>query len=109
MDSIVNDLLDLFADTVIIEPWTGSDGMGASSYGAAVSYSARVKGQNKLVKDPSGKEQISTVNIVLAGTPGVTLKDRFTLPVRFTPQQPPAIALDNSADENGAHHERVYF
>jgi hypothetical protein len=109
MISIVADLLDMFPHSVVIEPYLTSDGMGKRSYGAAVTWRARVKGQQKLVRDFAGVEKLSTVNVVFAGVPGVKAKDRYTLPVQFVPRQPKAISIDHSPDENGEHHERVYF
>ena len=111
MDSIVNDLLEFFPDNVTIETFISSDGMGASAYvpGGGVVWKARVRGQHKLVRNSDGVDQMSSVNVVFAGAPNCSAKDRFTLPVRFVPQQPKAISIDSSTDENGPHHERVYF
>jgi len=110
MDSIIDDLIDLFPHEVIVEHFLTSDGMGGSrTYGDPVIWPARVKGQHKLVKDFAGIEKMSTVNVVFAGVPGAKAKDRYTLPIEFVPQQPKAISIDHSPDENGAHHERVYF
>lgn len=109
MDSIVNDLLEFFPDNITIETFVSSDGMGARTYGPGVIWKGRVKGQHKLVRDTDGVDQMSTVNVVFAGAPGCSAKDRFTLPARFVPQQPKAISIDSSTDENGPHHERVYF
>jgi len=45
----------------------------------------------------------------VAGVPGATVNDRFTLPARFSPLQPLPLAVEHVPDENGPHHEVVYF
>ena len=103
------DLAELYAETVSIEPWTGQDAFGASTYGASVVRAARVAGRSRLVRDAGGNERVSTVTAWLAGAFGVTVKDRVTLPVRFSPQKPPLIVVEQQSDENGAHHETLFF
>lgn len=110
MDPIIDDLLDLFSDVVGVEPWTGSDGRGKATYGASVDRVARITaGHHKIVRDAAGQERVSSIRVVFGGAFNITAKDRYTLPVRFTPRQPIAISVVHSSDENGAHHERVFF
>ena len=108
-DPIVDDLADLFTDTVTVEPVVGADGFGDTTYGPGVTRAARVSGKIMTVRDQGGQETVSTVQVTLAGAFGVTVKDRFTLPARFVPTQPLPIAVKEASDENGPHHETVYF
>lgn len=109
MAGIVGDLLDLFPDTVVVEPAPAPDVYGASSFGPPQSVRARVTGKTTVVRGADGQERVSKVTCYLAGAFGVTTRDRFTLPPRFTPQQPAAIAVDQATDESGPHHETVFF
>lgn len=110
MDPIVDDLLDLFPDTITVEPYVSSDGKGKATYGAGVDRTARIsQGHHKIIRMPDGQERVSTIMAVFAGAFNITAKDRYTLPARFSPRQPVAISVVHSSDENGAHHERVFF
>lgn len=116
---IISDLLELFPDDVIVEPFASADENGKSTYSTAFTVKARVIGRTKLVADSGGQEHVSSVQATLAGAYGVTAKDRFTLPLRFSTnprvpadlvaRQPRAISIDQETDENGAHHDTVQF
>lgn len=110
-NEIVTDLLDMFADTVIYEPRLTTDGKGKATYDVAnpVTIRAMVYGKVMQVRDPNGHVVKSTVQAILAGHNNVSVLGRFTLPARFAPTQPKALAVDKFSDENGAHHETVYF
>ncbi len=107
--SLIPELLDLMPDTVTIRPAGVDDGMGNVTVGAPFTARCRIKGQHKLVKDDSGKETMSTVQVWLAGVFGVKREDEVTLPSRFSPQKPPIITVVEITDENGPHHERIMF
>ena len=117
-DPIISELLDMFADTVTIEPYLGENRFGKANYGPAFECRAKVTGRTKTAIDSDGNERVTNCQVILAGAFGVTVQDRFTLPVRFSlnPQaaniedrQPRAIAVDQESDENGPHHETIYF
>lgn len=106
---IVDDLLDLFPDIVIVRPFQSQSGKGAESYGSPVNRRAQVTQRVQIVKDPSGQERVSRVMAILAGAFNTSPQDEFTLPARFDPNKPKAIAVAHRTDENGPHHEVVYF
>ena len=125
-DPLIPLLLDFFPDTIIVEPFTGNNRYGVKTYGAPLGTGgvirARITGKVQTVEGDDGQEHVSRVNALLAGAYGVTAQDRFTLPVRFstdknasTPEdqlrarQPTALSVAQVSDENGPHHERVYF
>lgn len=101
-------LLDLLPDTVNIAPYSSIDQHGTVTYGANVEYQARVEGRVRMVRDPEGNERVSTVTVYLASSPGISPKDRLTLPAGYTPSQPRIIAVERMPDENGAYYEAVY-
>jgi len=110
MDPIVDDLLDLMPDEIGVEPYIDSDGRGKANSDALVNRTCRIStGHQKIVRDAAGKEVVSTIMVVLGGAFNIRALDRFTLPVRFSPRQPVAISVVHSSDENGPHHERVFF
>jgi Txe/YoeB family toxin of Txe-Axe toxin-antitoxin module len=106
---MLRDLRDLFADTVVREPYVSTDRYGAVTYGAAQTWRCRVSNAHRLVRAADGREVVSTVQVLIAGTPGCTVRDRYTLPARFTPQQPPALAVKLVSDERGPLYEVVLF
>lgn len=110
MNPILDDLLDLFPDTVTVEESLGEDKYGkALGYGPAKVYPARVAGQIKMVRGMDGQERVSSLQVLLGTNEKISVKARFTLPARYVPNQPKAIAVRESTDENGPHHNRVYF
>lgn len=75
------DLLDLMTDTVILEPKTGVDKFGNVTYGAPVEVKSYITHYNRRVIDAQGRENVSTVQAILAQPElVVTTEDRFTLP-----------------------------
>lgn len=109
MDPLFAELADLFPDTVTLVAQT-FDHQGAATPGASVDVKAHVIGKTMQVRDvKSGQLTVSTVQAVLFGAPGATVDHKYTLPVRFNPRSPKAIAVDHHTDESGAHHETVYF
>ena len=62
-----------------------------------------------MVRDINGKDTVSKVHIVFNGHFGFNLKDEFTLPPEFDTTKPRAIAIQEASDENGRHHQTVFF
>lgn len=99
---VLRELRELFADTVTVKPRSGKDVNDQSTFGAAVTYTARVEGQIKLVTDEHGKERVSTVQVWLDRLVStLTVRDELTLPSRFSPQKPQIIAVRHEVDEIG--------
>jgi hypothetical protein len=106
--SFLEDVLPLLAQTVTIAPWTGQDTYGEATYGAAVSYAARVEGKMQMIRDAVGAERVSAVTVYLATTASISPKDKLTLPSGWTPQTPALLAVQRHADESGDHHTVLY-
>lgn len=107
---IIDDLLDFFPHLIGVEPHLSSTGRGVASYGPLVNRSARISsGHQRIVRDENGKEVTSTIMAVFAGAFGIKALDRYTLPAGFEPTNPVAVKVVRSSDENGPHHERVFF
>jgi hypothetical protein len=104
----IEEFEDLLADTITLEPPTGTDEYEKPTYGAAVTVKAHLSGKLRKVRDLQGEERVSTLSATVNGTPGATPAWRITLPVGWDPPQPQILAVLKAADENGAHHEVVY-
>lgn len=105
---MLHSLISLMAHTISLTPWTGQNQYGEPSYGAAVSYTARVQGKMRMVRDSTGTERVSTVTCYVATTATISPKDKLTLPSGFTPATPPILAVERQADERGDHHVVIY-
>lgn len=107
---ITGDLTELFPDTLRAEPRVStSGGLGAHTYGAAVLLPARISEKTHVVRGFDGQDKVSHVYARLCGYYGVTPEHRFTLPARFSPSVVKAVAVECYTDDNGPHHETVYF
>lgn len=137
--SIVTDLTDCFADTLTAQP--GSEDMEGAFVpsGSALLMPAYISGKTRLVRDPAGREIVSSLKVTVAVTPALvdawialgwsgwidedwingsdafpsilTIDGyRFDLPARFDPNSGlKAVAIGRHSDETGAHHETVFF
>lgn len=109
-DQIVDDLLDFFSDELLVQERLSVDNFGRPTYSPTVlSIPAKITGKVQLIRSEAGQERVSTVQATTAGAFGLTTSHLYTLPARFDPLQPPALAVAKITDENGPHHERVYF
>jgi hypothetical protein len=107
---IVDDLLDLFPDEVLITPGTRNSFGEFNATGPAVIRKAHVFGQIRQTRSQwDGLMKTTTITAILAGDFSTLVSARFTLPSRFVPNQPIAVAVAKHTDDNGPHHETVYF
>lgn len=110
MEPITDDLAELFPDTVTVEPCTEVDGFGRRQYnGTAFTVKANVCERTVMVRASDGQVRQSMVHATIKGSFGLTVKDRYTLPARFVPNKPEAVSVAGYSDENGPHHQVVYF
>lgn len=100
------DWLDMCPHSVVVEPYVSTDQYGALSFGAPVTYRARVQGKDRYLANVSGEEVVSSITVYVAGIVGV--KDRITLPAPFSPSQPNILNVSYVSDENGQHHTVIY-
>jgi hypothetical protein len=77
--SLPEPLLSMCRDTVTIEPWSSVDSYGAPTYGTGVEYPARIVGHNKIVRDATGQEVVSSAKIIVASDVTVDMRSRVTL------------------------------
>ena len=106
--SIVPALLSLFPHTVTVTAPGTTNGIGEVTPGASFPVRAQVSGKTQKVKI-EGKVIKSTVQMIVAGVYGLTVAHTYLLPTSFSPRSPKAQAVHAETDENGIHHEMVYF
>ena len=106
--TIEAEFLELMVDTVVITTATGVRNLyareGQSSTSA--SYRGRYVRRNQMVRDDAGDEVVSRSQLWLFGAPSLTPRDKITLPDGTTPV---ILAVERYPDDNGAHHEKVFF
>src|SRR5574341_2104202 len=108
MESILEDLGELFRDEVEVTPRT-FNGYGEETLGTMFKVRAKTSGRHQQVMDRNGKYVTSSVEAIVKGAYGLTETHKYRLPSRFSPREPDAGAVAQRTDENGAHHETVYF
>jgi hypothetical protein len=109
-DPIIDDLQDMFPDTILWEKFLSSSGFGRDVFQSPQSLPASISKGIDITLNIGGREKVSSVQVIIGGYYGLSVKDRYTLPARFAPlQQPPAVSVISTSDENGPHHETVYF
>lgn len=111
-DPITDDLADMFGETLVAKP--GSlDRYGAFvASGANLNIPARIVNRVQLVRDPdTGREIVSSARAILGGVYDISPdKYRFDLPSADHPRENlQAIQVMKVPDENGPHHEVIYF
>lgn len=110
MQQILNDLADMFPDTMTVTPIT-KDGFG-KVIASGTAFPVKVKLSNSEAQVMSEGVGLVTSNlqaIVLGAYNLTTDKHRYTLPSRFSPREPKPVSIGRRSDENGAHHETVFF
>lgn len=105
--NITDDLDELFSEEMVVTPVT-RDGFGKTTSG--VPFVVKVHIQDKQVVGTVGGQTVnSSLQAIVKGSHGLTVEHRYTLPAGFNPRSPKAQAVGRRRDENGAHHETVFF
>lgn len=103
-------LMDLFPDTVTYYlEVPDAFGKDTTVTPVPISIRAQCSGKTRQVKMSDGQIVSSSVQVIVAGTPGLTTNHKITLPARFSPRSPKILSVDKYTDEAGASHETVYF
>lgn len=86
-------LLDLFEDTVTIEPYSSTTSAQVHSFGSAVTYPAIIESGAKRVINQQGREITSTIRVTIPERVHIDQRSRLTLPSGFVPQQPQILSI----------------
>jgi len=102
----ISEWADMMPNTITVQAKSGVDAYNKPTYATGTSYSARVVYKNKITVDAIGREVTARGVIYVAATGAISPEDKITLPDSSTPQ---IISVERFPDENGAHHNQVYF
>mgnify|MGYP001571170067 CR=1 FL=1 len=111
----VSDWHDLMRQTVSVAPFSSVDGYGKTSYGAAVTYSARVSGRRRMVRDAEGREVVSSQTVYLLSNTAVSPKVKITLSTgdagstEVAALSPEILAVGRFPDGESIHHTEIYL
>lgn len=106
------DFADFMPDTVVAVPGNTNNLYGKwLSSGESVNVRCRIEGNNRTVKDQTGKEVVSSVQLITDAVYGLTEDTyRYTLPSRFQPNSLlTAITVERESDEDGSCYEVVFL
>lgn len=106
---LITDLLDLMPDTLLAQFVVPDAYGGFVPSGAAMSLPCYIEGRTQLVRDMSGREVTSSLQVIVGGAFGLTVDShRYTLPIRFAPRVDlTAIAVPHWSDETGPCHQEI--
>lgn len=86
-------LLELYEDTVGVEPFSAETSARVRTYGSTTSYPALVTLGAKRVIGSNGSEVTSNVQVMIPERVHIDQRSRVTLPTGFVPLQPPILGL----------------
>jgi hypothetical protein len=123
MSDFVVDFLDMMPDRVRVVPVALDEYGDYVASGSDFYVQCRIEGRNRMVRDLSGREIISTVQLYVGGTvdintgevdttPALLTTDahRYVLPARFIPSgELTAVNVERCADESGPSFEVVFI
>lgn len=92
--------LDFMPHTVTVAPFSAIDGYGQATYGAAVSYKARIQGPVKFLHQATQQERVSSQTVYVGSTAAISSKDKLTLPSGFDVTAVKILQVDPVSDEN---------
>jgi hypothetical protein len=110
----VNRWFDMMPQSVSIAPVGALNDFGEPSYGADVSYKARIVGRAENVVNWTGQEVFSKSHIYLGSNVKIGAGDRVTLStgdVASTGQEivsPTILAVNHVPDQSGFHHTKIW-
>lgn len=102
------EFLDLMPDTIVARaPGTARNLRGElTGLGEPVPHRARVVYRARALRNDAGDVVTSSTQAYVYGAPGLTTEYVITLP---DGSEPPVIMVERFPDEDGPHHEIVWF
>lgn len=86
-------LLELYEDTVTVEPFSAETSARVRTYGSGVTYPALIESGAKRVIGNDGAEVVSNVQVLIPNRVQIDQRSRVTLPAAYVPNQPPILAI----------------
>ena len=112
LNQVVQDCLDMYGETVIAQPgYLSGFGSDWVSSGSPLTIPCYIEGGSRIVRDETGREVVSTVQVYLAGIfnlAGHIEEYRFTVPSQWSPNADlRAVVINIASDEDGPAYEEV--
>ena len=105
MSDFIDALYDLFERTVTLEPYASSTIAGKPSYGAPVTYKARIMMKDVGVRTLEGTVVVGRGKVYLPQVVAATVRDRLTIPVDIPGgTNPPILSVSVTDDEYGGSY-----
>ena len=105
---MLDGLSDLFPHVVNVTRQT-FDGWGKATAGASFTVPSYVYGEASRVTNGKGITVDSKYKMVTNGYFALSEADAFVLPAQFHVVSGACVAVEDHSDEDGAHHQTVYF
>lgn len=99
---------DLMPDGVSIKSVVSvsTDGYGTEVFGTASTYKARVVRKQTLVRTVHGTEELANTTVYVASTSTFAASAQVTVNSTLLG---PIMAMEAFPDEDGVHHQKLYF
>ncbi len=108
--TMLDDLADFFPDTILMQAPSDPDGVGDAGWASGVNRAGRVGGGGEQRTSPATAQLYVTKGKVnFAGAFGIQPGWQLTLPADFDPRVVIAEEVHRPRDEDGAHHDKVFF
>ena len=97
-------------DEVTLAAPSAKDLYTQTTPGTAATYTCKIDGGAKMIRDKAGREQIASVQVWIPNhIAGLDPTWTITLPARFSPRTPPIIMVDTFTDETTIGHHTVVY
>ncbi len=108
--SLLNDLADFFSDNVTHAAATADDGFGNAGFAAGTVRTAHIGAGGEL-RTKAGEVQSYTTKgkVTFSGAYGIKQGDQLTLPTDFSPNVVIVEEAIKFRDEDGVHHDKIFF
>lgn len=103
---VPSDFAEMMSETITLYPASTIDAYGKQSYGAGVTYQARLVYEQKILRDSEGREIVQQGRAIIYGVATGSVKDRLQLP---DGTRPLITSFDTVRDEDGDHHSVIGF
>ena len=106
--SFENDFLDCMPSSIGFKAPDGTfTDRGKPNLGASTTFTARIVEANVVIRNDEGEERMAGVTIYLPTSTVFDPAGELTLPVGFTPRNPPILEVSRYPDQDGTHHTRM--
>ena len=106
--TFTDNFADMLTETITVASWAGmsTDGYATTTYSTTTTdYACRSVGEQKLVRNFDGEEEMSAMSVSVASTSTFSALDKFTL----DGLSPPLLSVETYRDEYGITHSKLKF